>query len=381
MPWQEENRMSLRREFVLLARQRSLPFSELCHRFNISRKTGYKWLQRAESDGEAFSDRSRRPHATPNRTSARIEAAVLSIRQQHPAWGGRKIERVLRNQGLNNVPAPSTITHILHRHGLIRPRESGSGGRYQRFEHEQPNQLWQMDFKGYFQTLSGRCDPLTVLDDHSRYNIVLKALWGTNTQSVKTTLTQAFQHYGLPQRMNMDNGQPWGSPRSRDHGLSKLSAWLIRLGIRISFSRPAHPQTNGKDERFHRSLKAEVLQGRSFHDRPHAQRVFDDWREIYNHIRPHEGIGMQVPADRYRPSPRPYPEYLPEIEYGPDDLIRKVQHSGRVSLKHRWILASRGLHGERVAFRPKPNEDGVYDLFYCQHFIKTVNLNTMKKGR
>jgi len=380
MPWKQETCMSLRKEFVSLARSGVLPFSQLCQRFEISRKTGYKWLSRASvNPAEDFSDRSRRPHHSPCRTPVEIEEQVLALRRQHPVWGGRKIASVLQTRGLQSVPAPSTVTHILHRHGLIEPRVSGEGGTYRRFEHERPNRLWQMDFKGYFQTAEGRCDPLTVLDDHSRFNIVLDAQQGTSTIPVQTALQTAFRRYGLPQQMNMDNGQPWGSPRSAEHGLSTLSAWLVRLGIHISFSRPAHPQTNGKDERFHRTLKAEVLLGNEFDSLSQVQQRFNGWREIYNHLRPHEGIGMAVPAERYEPSTKLFPEELPPIVYAPEDLVRKVQSNGRVSFKGLWVLTSKGLRGQPVAFRPRPQEDGVYDIYYCQHCFKTINLRELSK--
>lgn len=380
MPWQEDTRMSLRKEFVHLSQRESLSFAELCRRFGISRKTGYKWLNRANTcSDEDFSDQTRRPHYYPTQTPQEIERQVVALRQQHPAWGGRKIGHVLRRRGLAATPAPSTITHILRRHHLLQPRERGQGRPYQRFEHEAPNQLWQMDFKGHFQTDAGRCDPLTIIDDHSRYNMILKAMTGQSTLPVKDALTAVFRRYGLPLRMNMDNGQPWGSPRSINHGLSTLSVWLIRLGIRISFSRPAHPQTNGKDERFHRSLKAEVLHNRRFENLRQVQQRFDHWRGIYNHERPHEGIGMAVPADRYRPSSTPFPELLPAIEYGPDDLIRMVQRHGRVSFKGYWILASKGLRGQPIAFRPVPQQDGIYELYYCQHHFNTVNLRDYEK--
>jgi transposase InsO family protein len=272
--------MSQREEFVTLARQRSLPFSELCRRFSVSRKTGYKWLHRS-----TFCDQSRRPDTSPRRTPESIEALVLALRREHPVWGGRKIARRLRDLGHGDVPHPSTVTHILKRHGMISARLAGEGGRYRRFEHPVPNALWQMDFKGDFALRTGRCHPLTVLDDHARYAVVLEACRSQKASEVQSVLTEALRRHGLPERINVDNGQPWGSPGAW-HGISTLTVWLIRLGIRISFSAPAHPQTNGKDERFHRTLKAEVLQGRVFADHPHAQQAFDRWRTVYNHERP-----------------------------------------------------------------------------------------------
>ena len=279
-----------------------------------------------------------------------------------------------RTLGVATVPAPSTITHILRRHGLIQSRPAGQGGRYQRFEHPHPNALWQMDFKGDFALGTGRCYPLTVLDDHARYNIVLTACSGQNLQQVQPALIRAFQHYGLPERMNTDHGQPWGSPGAKPRGLSTLSIWLIRLGIRISFSAPAHPQTNGKDERFHRSLKAEVLAGRSFLNLEQAQQAFDGWRAVYNHERPHDAIGLDVPAIRYRPSPRAYPQTLPAIEYAPDDRVAIVGWNGELRFAgRRWRVPST-LKDYPIALRQITDEDGCFDLYFCHHRFARLDL-------
>ena len=235
--------MSQRKEFIALAAQEAIPFAALCRRFGISRRTGYKWVDRVD-----LQDRSRRPLHSPTRTAPEVEKRVVELRQRHPAWGGRKLARVLRDRKLVSLH-PSTVSNILRRHGLLNSPPAGAGGRYTRFEHPYPNALWQMDFKGDFALQSLRCHPLTALDDHSRYAIVLQALEGQQAGLVQSTLQRAFQRYGLPERMNMDNGQPWGSPNA-EHGVSRLTVWLIRLGIRVSFSAPAHPQTNGKEERF-----------------------------------------------------------------------------------------------------------------------------------
>lgn len=368
--------MSLRREFVALAKTEAISFSQLCQRFGISRTTGYKWLGRANANAqETFADRSRRPYTSPTKTSAELEYEALTLRTQHPAWGGRKINRILKDRGQKNVPAPSTVTHILHRHGLIGPRQTGEGAVYHRFEHEKPNQLWQIDFKGYFATEQGRCEPLTVLDDHSRYNIILQAMQTTNTIPVKQALTDTFRQYGLPDRINADNGQPWGCPAAKHHGISQLTVWLIRLGVRISFSRPAHPQTNGKEERFHRTLKAEVLTGKTFSDLKQVQRVFDEWRAIYNHVRPHDALGLAVPASRYKPSLRAFPEILPEIEYSPDDEVVEVKWNGVVRFKQQCLKVSNALQGLPIAFRKDHEQDGLYDIYFCHHRLGRLDLN------
>ena len=313
MPWSQATVKQQREEFVRLASQADVNVSELCRRFGISRKTGYKWLGRDDLD-----DRSRRPHDSPSRTPAELEAMVLAVRAKHPAWGGRKIAHVLaRDHGA--ALAPSTVNSMLRRHGLISPSASQAATAWHRFEHEAPNALWQIDFKGHFATDTARCHPLTVLDDHSRFNVVLQALDGERREPVQSTLLRAFERYGLPERINADNGPPWGSPM--EGALTTLGVWLIRLGVRLSHSRPLHPQTNGKDERFHRTMNAEVLLGRRFRDLADAQSHFSRWRHVYNFERPHESIGMQTPASRYSSSPRPMPNRLPEVEYGPDDIV------------------------------------------------------------
>lgn len=373
MPWQEVSTMSLRREFVVLAQAQETSISELCRRFGISRKTGYKWLARyAAGQTEALADRSRRPLHQPSHTPEAVEEQVVALRQQHPAWGGRKIAKRLVTLGLHEAPAPSTVTHILRRRGLLRD-ESASSVRWRRFEHPSPNDLWQMDFKGYFHTGHGKCHALTVLDDHSRFNLVLQACARTDTPSVRQALIPVFQRYGLPIGINTDNGTPWGNPAGSG-ALSELTIWWVRLGIRVSHSRPYHPQTNGKDERFHRSLEAEVLNGRAFSDLAQAQRAFDPWRQVYNHERPHDALLLEVPAARYQISTRPYPSSLPPIQYAPDDQVRKVQSNGLVHFKGLILKVSNALRGQPVALRPVTTDDGLYDVFFCHHRLMSLDL-------
>jgi transposase InsO family protein len=372
MPWSPRDVMSLRQEFVLLARQPDANIRALCRRFEISPATAYKLLKRYAQQGQAgLADQSRRPQNSPGRTPGPIEQAIVDLRQAHPAWGGRKIAARLRELGHAEVPPPSTVTSILHRHGLINPAASAAATPWQRFEHALPNALWQIDFKGYFDTPAGRCHPLTLIDDHSRFNLLLAACGRTNTAAVQEALTGSFRRYGLPVRINADNGAPWGSSRMPGHGLTDLTIWLLRLGIGVSHSRPYHPQTNGKLERFHRSLKAEVLNGRSFADLQQAQEAFDHWRVVYNQQRPHEGIGMAVPVSHYRHSERGFPDTLAPIEYGPDDHVLTVKWDGRVDFKGHRLKVSNALHQLPIAFRPDPAQDGRYDVYFChQRFLQ-----------
>lgn len=380
MPWHTRDTMSLRREFVELARLEGSNRRELCRRFGVSPKTAYKWLARYGVEGvTGLSDRSRRPHASPERSAPDLEAAVVGLRMQHAAWGGRKIARRLRDLGFRDIPAPSTITEILHRYGLIAPEASEAAGTWTRFEHPEPNELWQIDFKGHFDTLTQRCHPLTALDDHSRFNLVLKACPRTDWRTVQPAFITAFRRYGLPLRINADHGAPWGAPSAPYHGLSRLSVWFIRLGIRISHSRPRHPQTNGKEERFHRSLKTEVLNGRGFESLNQVQRAFDEWRTVYNCERPHEALDLATPATRYRASPRPYPEQLPPIEYGPDDEVYHVPWNGWLRVHGQRLKVSNALTGLPIAVRPHAYEDGVLDFYFCHQRFLQVDLRDLEE--
>lgn len=374
MPWNTRDAMSLKEEFIALALQPDSNRRELCRRFGISPQTAYKWLKRYEQSGrDGLHEKSRRPLNSPKRTPPALETEVVALRQAHPAWGGRKISHVL-NCGI----APSTVTNVLHRHLLILPPEKEAKKPWQRFEHEAPNDLWQMDFKGYFPTQQGQCHPLTVVDDHSRFNLAIQACANERKETVQEKLSEVFRRYGLPARINTDNGSPWGSPRNPGE-LSELGVWLVRLGIRLSFSRPYHPQTNGKNERFHRALKAEVLKGKHFHDLIEAQAAFDQWREIYNLQRPHEALGYQVPMERYRTSPWPFPEKLEDFEYAPDDEVTKVYHS-RFRFRKHYFRIAKGLAGHLIAIRPRPESEVLYDVYFCHQFLRTIDLNNPDYG-
>jgi transposase InsO family protein len=375
MPWQPKAMMDIKQEFISLASQPGANRRELCRRFGISPTTGYALLRRHAQEGAgALAPRSRRPHASPGRTPGNLEQAVLDVRCEFPTWGARKIARRLRDLGLQGVPSPSTVTAILHRHGCIPEAASLAAQHWQRFEHEQPNALWQMDFKGEFSTTQGWCYPLTVIDDHSRYSLAVQACANVSTASVKPHLQQVFQRYGLPARINTDNGAPWGSPREPDNSLSKLAVWLIRLGIRVSHSAPYHPQTNGKIERMHQTLKADVLSGRSYVGLPDAQRAFERWRHTYNHVRPHDSLGLDTPAQRYCASARPYPQTLPDIEYPPGDLVLTVGWNGQVRLNKQRFRVSSALLKLPIALRPHTHSDGCFDLFFCHQRFGCIDL-------
>jgi transposase InsO family protein len=372
MPWKESSRMSARLEFVRLALVAGANKVELCRRFNISPKTGYKWLDRYKELGETgLVDQSRRPQHSPTRCDDALERKVLALHDTYPCWGARKLHALLPE---GRRPHPSTIDAILRRHGRQIQGDERGPRAVKRFEHPAPNLLWQMDFKGHFALTdrhARRCHALTVLDDHSRFALCLAACGDETRVTVQTRLVEAFRRYGLPERITTDNGPPWGARQGE--GISGLEAWLIRLGVRVSHSRPYHPQTQGKDERFHRTLKRELLNSNGFHSLQTCQAAFDSWRHRYNLVRPHEALGQRPPISRYEPSGRGYPEQLPPIEYDPADRVLKVRTKGQVHIGAKHVFIGEGLAGEQVAIRATET-DGMLAIYYCHRLVRKIDL-------
>jgi transposase InsO family protein len=371
MPWKVRTPMSEKKELIALAGSGQNNIAALCRRFGISRKTAYKWINRYEAEGESgLVEKPRIPNRSPNQTPLETQEAILEIRKTLPTWGGRKIRHLLASFEFDPVPAKSTVNSILKRKGFIDSEESAKHRKWQFFEAPAPNDMWQMDFKGHFETALKRCHPLTVLDDHSRYSICVKACENETRPTVQSALTEVFRTYGLPRTILCDNGPPWGDA---DSHYTRLKVWLIRMGIRVPYARSFHPQTRGKAERFHRTLKADVVQYCDALDLAQCQSRFDQWRVLYNTERPHEALDMAVPATRYRISPRPFPESLPPIEYSPGDHVRSVQDGGFISYRGREFRIGRAFHGERVAIRPT-TVDGALDVYFCDQKVSKINL-------
>lgn len=373
MPWNEVSVMDQRREFVRLALQEGANRRELCRRFGISPDVGYKWLRRWHGGDHELVDQSRRPKSMPKRSVPEIEARVLAMRDKHPAWGARKIAHCLKRDG-QTVPGPSTVHQILCRNERIKPSEkaapSPSG---HRFEKEAPNQLWQMDFKGHMPLADGRrCHPLTMVDDHSRYALCLKACANEQRPDVQKHLTDTFRRYGLPEAFYLDNGSPWGDTSGARW--TALKVWLLKLGIRVVHARPRHPQGRGKNERFHRSLKAEVFALRTFRTLAEVQRALDDWRTIYNLERPHDSLGMGIPADRYRPSSRAMPDRVPKVQYDAGEIVRAVSSTrSYIAFKGQMWKVPQAFCGEQLAIRPL-DRDGRYGIFFASWQVASIDL-------
>lgn len=371
--------MEQKEEFIKLAQHGASSFSELCKRFDLSRKTGYKWLQRYKESGqEGLLEQSKRPHKSPFKTGDKLEQEVIELRRENPEWGAKKLYILLQQKYGKNVPARSTINAILKRNGLITDRKSEAAQRWQRFEYEAPNELWQMDFKGYFNLLNNKqCHPLTIMDDHSRFNLGLFACENQTYTTVKQLLTDVFRIYGLPHTILADNGPPWGTSGSLtvqgEASLSKLEKWLFQQGIRVIHGRPYHPQTQGKEERFHRTLKAELLQYEQLKDYVHAQKRFDWWRGKYNCYRPHEAIGFLTPVSRYKVSNRTFMEEVKPPQYNATDVIRRVYGCGSVLVNGSKIKVGKAFIGEDVAIKQNDSATEL-NIYYYNQLIKTISL-------
>jgi transposase InsO family protein len=343
MAWRSVDVDEQRIRFVVAASRAESSVSALCAEFGISRATGHVWLKRYREGGvTAVAEQSRRPHSSPRRTVAEVAARVQALRRERPDWGARKLAVLLAREGVE-IP-PATVHRILNRCGLVRVEDRHAAAT-RRFERAQPNQLWQMDFKspkGWDQPVG----PLSVIDDHSRYAITLFQTGTTRAEAVREQLVQAFTHCGLPQAMLMDHGIPWWNCSSSG-GWTQLTVWLMKQGVRLYLSGLRHPQTQGKVERFHGALeKARRLRG--LPEPALRQRWLDDFRQDYNHVRPHEALGMQTPASLWQPSPNPYDPDPPPWLYPEHAELHRLEKTGQLTLNgRRWQVAG-ALASEQV---------------------------------
>ena len=355
MPWKERRPMDLRREFVLAASAPGANIAQLCRDFGISRNNGYKWIRRFEVQGEVgLEDQSRRPRTT-NGISGETVLRLIELRRLYPKWGAKKMQ-VLLVRGGHQGPPPSTktIARIYDRAGEPRVRKPRARLRLvlrerQELEVHGPNDVWTVDFKGWWRTVDGkRFEPLTVRDAFSRYVLCLRMLTSTAAKAVKPAFERLFQAHGLPKVIRVDNGSPFACT-SAPAGLSRLSAWWTSLGIRVSFSRPAHPQDNGSHERMHADMAHEMEADPA--GTPKAQQhIADLWRQQFNHVRPHEAIGMKTPADLYRSGTRPYRGVrLPS--YPRNQVVRRVTRLGCVHYAGKTTFVSESVSGFEVGVR------------------------------
>ncbi len=347
MPWKETDVRQERISFVVAALAGRETMAQLCRSYGISRKTGYKWLARYREVGDLglLEEHSRRPHSSPRRVPDWIEQRVLAVRAIEGS-GGRKIAKQLSWEGIRI--ARSTVDQILKRRGVVRPRRPESQPATKRFERPRPNDLSQMDFKGFYPLRGGgRCHPLSILDDHSRYVQGLYALPSEHGEPVRECLIRSWERYGVPQALLCDHGQPWWGT-SNGHGLTRLSVFLIRQGIELIYGRVQHPQTQGKVERFHRSLH-QALSEQGIPDTLHGfQAALDEYRQHYNQRRPHESLGDEPPVQHYSPSRKAYDPNPPAWQYPQGAEVRRLRGNGCLSFKGRDWFVCHALAGQRV---------------------------------
>lgn len=347
MPWECRTVEDQRREFAQAAMCCN-NFSALCREFGITRRTGRKWVDRYRSC-QALTDRSRRPHTSPTRTPEEVELLILSVRADNPGWGARTIRDVLLQEGHKNIPCAKTVNNILNRYGCISPEESQKRQPFTRFEKDLCNQMWQADFKGEFRMEDGRyCYPLDIMDDHSRFAIrVVPHLSTANV--VIPVFTEAFREFGLPDSILSDNGAQFAGFRK---GYTQFERWLMDLDILPIHGRIKHPQTQGKIERFHRTMKQELLNHTTIANIEDAQSKLGVWRDKYNNIRPHEALGMKRPGEVYEPSQRQYIDTTQEYEYGGEYHVIKVNSWGYVRFDKWQVYLSETMIDQHIEFRP-----------------------------
>lgn len=372
MPWEEKDVMQSRIEFVLEAVKGEVSFSGLCARFGVSRRTGYRWMRRYEEAGSVtgLAERSRRPEHSPNKTADEVEEAVAALRQRY-GWGARKLQVLLGQQG-HELPE-ITINRILKRRDLVSESER-TGQATRRFERSRPNELAQLDFKGEYRVEGGWCYPLSLLDDHSRYLLGLWPLASIRTEGVQETLRAHFLEHGMPEELLLDHGVPWWSSSS-GHGLTRLSVWLMCHGVSLLWAAVRHPQTLGKIERFHRTLDE-----RTRHEGlPPTLQAWYRWADLmrweYNHVRPHEALGMKTPAQVYScDNLRAYREPPPEWDYdgAPTALVNTA---GCVPFRGRRWFVCEALAGQRVRL---DELDNLLVVTFRNTTVREINLHTGK---
>ena len=371
MPWRESSVVEERLRFVVQAGQGEKAISDLCREFGISRQTGHTWLQRYQAGGaRQLRDRSRRPHGSPKQTRREVEEAIVALRERWPDWGAPKLLRLLQQEGADGGGlSVRTVHRILERRHLIRDEDRRLPA-LGRFERSSPNELWQMDFKGPQGSKQGSpVGPLSVLDDHSRYVLALQHLGSTRISGVQTTLRRTFEAAGVPEAMLVDHGTPWWNATS-PWGLTELSVWIMRNGIRLLFSGVRHPQTQGKVERMHGALQQAVRKRRA---NPEDQSWLDQFRYEYNHLRPHEALGMATPSSRWQPSPRRFQSELRDWEYAAGMQVLRLAGEGQLGWRGRRWEISGSLRGQLVGVEILGERAVVY---FCNTPIRELDLRT-----
>ena len=368
MPWESKTVEELRKEFIIAANHTN-NFSALCREFGITRRTGYNWVQRSKVTSD-LSDRSHARKTICNKTDSEIENLIINVRTDNPGWGAKTIRQVLINQGYQDLPCVKTFNNILKRNDCISNEDSLKHKAFMSFEKDNCNEMWQTDFKGEFLMKDNNyCFPLDIIDDHSRFLIKIKPLKGT-ADAVIPCFKEAFYEYGMPNSVLSDNGAQFAGFRQ---GYTQFEKWLMNHNILPIHGRIKHPQTQGKIERFHRTLKQELLNHNIFTNINDADSALQNWRMKYNNIRPHEALNMKCPAEVYKPSDRTYIDKVEKYEYGGQHHIIKVNSWGYVRFDKWQVYLSETMINEYIEFRPNPLGDS---FTACYRNFKIAEFST-----
>jgi transposase InsO family protein len=369
MPWKEQQAVDQRMAFVMAYMQHRVTMAELCREYGVSRKTGYKWTQRFIDGGTPnLLNRATIPHLVAHAVTPEVESVIVQLRRRYPTWGPKKLDAYLKRESPNIVrPSRGTIANILKRNELVkerRPRRRTPQSSFPLALASEPNSIWCADFKGKFRVARRYCHPLTISDALSRYVLRSEPLERELTEASRLVFESAFREYGLPWRMRTDNGAPFAS--TAIGGLSRLSVWWIKLGILPERIDAGHPEQNGRHERMHRTMKAEVASPPA-QEWEEQRQMLMQWRQQFNEVRPHEALDMQTPASLYYPSTRQYPEELGDPEYPEHFELRRVKHTGTISMRDQQVVLSNVLYRECVGL--EPIDDGLWHLWYGPVFL------------
>ena len=376
MPWKEETMITKRTEFALRAMQPDINFSELCQEYGISRRVGYKWKKRFEEEGSSgMQERSRRPQNSPIEIDEDTLCKITRLHERHRSWGPKKI-RAVYSRTYSPVPSESTFKRIFEKCGWVKKRKRNKSAETGRIHNgvtaQAANEVWTVDFKGWWQTEDGEhCEPLTVRDEYSRYILCVRSMSTIRTESVRLVFEELFEEYGLPHTIRSDNGSPFASSNAV-LGLSRLSAWWVALGINLERGRPGKPQDNGAHERIHLDIRNELqcLVGGGLEQQ---QASFDVWRPSFNEERPHESLGMKTPSEFYSPNPNLYQGTPEDIDYE-GKISRRVQKSGQIKVHSIAIKISSALAGWSVGLVPDGKDH--FDVYFANFFLGQIELSS-----
>lgn len=357
-------------EFVKHVQAREGTVASLCREYGISRRTGYKWLRRAES-GEGLEERSRRPKHT-QRITSEMEQQIVHYREQYPAIGAVKLRRMMADEGYNGLPCAKTFNNVLKRNGLITEEASRKATPYRRFERSTVNEMWQGDFLGKFRLGNGEyCHTLNILDDHSRYNLCCVPLHTETFEEVQPQMIRVFRENGMPRVFLCDNGNPWGTPQTA--GYTQFEVWMMEHGVLTIHGRALHPQTQGKEERFNGSMRRELLKQAIPKDWQDASIKHEEYRKFYNEKRPHHALNLDTPFQHYTPSRRAWSDEVPVWEYPEGNDLRQVRGNGCFNWGGQGYFLSWGFAGKTIAIRPSHIE-GCISLFFRQFRIGRIDI-------